>query len=526
MKHLIKLNTDEEKKSFVNNGGLNRPTIISYGNKTDVNYYPSRLVKFKHVIPEDAEIISSYVDGNTYKLCSDGYIYDSLKINGVEMAKPLGEIKNSGIMPVHIEEERTTTLTMDNPLPLFYKEEITCFFENDFDVENGYIYVVMNTNGQYQILYGQLSSDSLPVAAMIKSINSKQIVFNSHPLLRIMFESQGMIFEELTEEELEILTSNLIASLEAIDYSLSVYFSNSLIENIPLDNNKLGYGQINELFEGKTIPVSGTYTFAGDVYPDIFTDDINYSHDLTIKLTEPITEDVTVMIGYLFLTFEEFKSMGAIISEDLMSIQLGFGLIDYLANCVNSKKNIIFIHKTNGRIFYEIEYRNGGVPANIYTNLDPATYDIVATIDPIYYKENEEGAGYTAFPVIPLSLYILNTSGGSIREYVYPYCTEITLPGDILEIPSDFADGNKYLTSVTLGESVAGIGYYAFNWCTSLKTITCHAVICPTLRKPTSNHISMAFYGMPENGVLRVPKGSDYTSWLNALPSGWVIEYI
>ncbi len=59
-------------------------------------------------------------------------------------------------------------------------------------------------------------------------------------------------------------------------------------------------------------------------------------------------------------------------------------------------------------------------------------------------------------------------------------------------------------------------------WCfgsTDIRTITCHAKTAPTL------YDNSVFYDMPQNGTLRVPEGSNYSVWLEALPSGWKIEY-
>lgn len=551
MKYLHNFINKEEKKSFINDLGLlKRPAVISYDNTQDVDFYDEKFVRFKHVIPEDAINASPVDDSNTYKLCSDGYIYDSFKINGVEMAKPLGEIKNSGIMPAYIEEEHTTTLTIDNPIPLLNREEITCFFENDFDVKNGYLYLVMHVANQY-IIYncGQISA--FPnFSTFVKSINNKQIVFNSYPLIHLMAKMNDLTIEDYTEEEINSIIPELNEMLASYNLELSVYFSNSSLGLQPSTEPDLSYDEINELFEGKTIPVSGTYTYKGMVYPDIFTDDVNYSHDLIIKFTKPIDENILCSVGpYVYITFSGLMDCGVRISEDLMTITLSPILIDMLVN--SNKRTIRFNNSTKigdritilEQIPYEVEYRSGGVPANIYTNLDPATYDIVATINPIYYKENvntcindsfgaywkENYTGYTVSPSLPKCYYNFGGSNDDAEIYIYPYCTEVTLPGDIYLVPEYFAYENEYLTSVTIGESVRMIEGGAFYKCSSLKKITCHAVICPKLNWRHSSYYNKCIYpfeGLPSNGVLQVPEGSDYSSWLSKLPSGWVIEYI
>ena len=75
------------------------------------------------------------------------------------------------------------------------------------------------------------------------------------------------------------------------------------------------------------------------------------------------------------------------------------------------------------------------------------------------------------------------------------------------------------LERIILPNSLKYIGDYGFSRCFSLKNITCLSKTAPELG---GNMFDVA----PDNGVLRVPTGSDYSSWLNALPSGWIIEYI
>ena len=81
-----------------------------------------------------------------------------------------------------------------------------------------------------------------------------------------------------------------------------------------------------------------------------------------------------------------------------------------------------------------------------------------------------------------------------------------------------FAFASSTMRKVTIGRNISFIQSYAFN-CGRLNDITCLATVCPS----TS---SSAFTDTPETGVLKVPTGSDYSSWLEQLGSGWTIEYI
>ena len=78
--------------------------------------------------------------------------------------------------------------------------------------------------------------------------------------------------------------------------------------------------------------------------------------------------------------------------------------------------------------------------------------------------------------------------------------------------------GYGSLTEADLPSTLCYIDSYCFGG-SGITTISCHARQAPTLG-------SHAFTGMPQNGTLRVPEGSDYSAWLNALPSGWRIEQV
>ena len=84
--------------------------------------------------------------------------------------------------------------------------------------------------------------------------------------------------------------------------------------------------------------------------------------------------------------------------------------------------------------------------------------------------------------------------------------TNLVIPNNITLIGEYVFNFNHTLTSVTIPNTVTEIGAYAFD--SEIKEITCLATTAPTVTTYT-------FYTIPKNGVLKVPSGSDYSSWMS-----------
>lgn len=110
----------------------------------------------------------------------------------------------------------------------------------------------------------------------------------------------------------------------------------------------------------------------------------------------------------------------------------------------------------------------------------------------------------------------------SIGDYAFYACTSLSSVGignSVISI-GNYAFSKCYpLKSIIIPNSITSIYNYSFQFCTSLKSITCYATTAPSLG-------TYVFDDIPTNGTLHVPQGSDYSSWLTQLPSGWTIEYI
>lgn len=93
----------------------------------------------------------------------------------------------------------------------------------------------------------------------------------------------------------------------------------------------------------------------------------------------------------------------------------------------------------------------------------------------------------------------------------------ITLPNSVRDIGSR-AFENCDITSVVIGENVVSVGYKAFYANHNLTTIRSRSITTPDLG-------AMVFDQVASTGTLYVPTGSDYSSWMTALPSGWTKVY-
>lgn len=99
--------------------------------------------------------------------------------------------------------------------------------------------------------------------------------------------------------------------------------------------------------------------------------------------------------------------------------------------------------------------------------------------------------------------------------------TSINIPDSVTSIGAQAFTGCEKLTSINIPNSVTFIGNDAFNSCSGLSEIICNANTAPELGG------IYVFRSISSEGVLKVPAGSDYSTWMNYLNKyNWTIEYI
>ena len=141
--------------------------------------------------------------------------------------------------------------------------------------------------------------------------------------------------------------------------------------------------------------------------------------------------------------------------------------------------------------------------------------------------------------------YAIVNGGGTIVAHCFQGCTKmltVSISNRYTRLEGWIFSGCTSLSSVTIPDSVTLIGGYTFQDCTnleevvlgsgmtqiniqcfkntsSLTSITCLATTAPTL----GNNV---FQNIASDGTLYVPTGSDYSTWVAALPVNWTVSYI
>lgn len=191
--------------------------------------------------------------------------------------------------------------------------------------------------------------------------------------------------------------------------------------------------------------------------------------------------------------------------------------------------------------------------ANAYfTSVDGALYDKAVTSLIAYPNAANEVTIPASVTHIGLgalqggqhSEVILPDQIDSMEDMVFMNSTvhRVVLPAKLLTLPNSTFMGCNNLEEVVFNKKLREIGDWVFYNCGELRSLTLHrnikrigdatflssrklnSITCMAEQAPEIKNGTLA--GISETGVLTVPEGSDYSSWLDKLGTGWTIAYV
>ena len=116
-----------------------------------------------------------------------------------------------------------------------------------------------------------------------------------------------------------------------------------------------------------------------------------------------------------------------------------------------------------------------------------------------------------AFFNCPLTTINLPGTVEKIGNYAFKGTSlsgSLYLPNSLKTIGVGAFASLKLTGTLTIPDSVTAIGGNVFSRCSSLKKIKCLATTAPSI-------VNTTFQDIKQNGILKVPAGSDYSSWMN-----------
>ena len=339
------------------------------------------------------------------------------------------------------------------------------------------------------------------------------------------------------------------ASLDGVEYTPLDEYQALLVEN---NSCQCGYRELEYRFDGeyknetfKKYEIWNEYSFCPtDSSYDELTGNVDYRN--------PIPNEGVMLATYLGNGNSSVKLYGTNFNDNyermaINNVELEKKYTEYTFNNTDINEveysNVTSIG--NSAFTYCSRLESIIIP-NTVTSIGSNAFSGCTSLSSVDIGNGVKSIGFSAFTNCT-SLTSVNIGSGvkTIGSYAFNYCTSLTsiiIPNTVTRIniyafasctsltsvyignsvtyigEASFASCTS-LTSATIPNSVTSIGKYAFIRCSSLTSITCYATTAPSLG-------SDVFKYLPTNGTLHVQSGSDYSTWLSKLPSGWTIEYI
>lgn len=172
------------------------------------------------------------------------------------------------------------------------------------------------------------------------------------------------------------------------------------------------------------------------------------------------------------------------------------------------------------RAFYSCSGLTSVIIPSSVTSIGNSVFSGCSSLTSIDIPNSVTSIGNSAFSSCSsLTSIKIPSSVTSILVNTFYDCSDLTsidIPNSVTSIGTYAFFGCSGLTSIMIPSSVTSIGNGVFYNCSSLNCIISLNPVAPTLSGVDT------FTGMPNSGTLYHPYGSDYSSWMSELPSGWV----
>lgn len=193
--------------------------------------------------------------------------------------------------------------------------------------------------------------------------------------------------------------------------------------------------------------------------------------------------------------------------------------------------------------FYTCRNLNSVNLSESLTTIGDAAFAYCGNITNITIPNSVTSINQSAFwQCFSLTSVTIGNSVVSIGDNTFYYCTGLTsvnIPNSVTTMGDGVFDTCSGLTSVTLSNSLTEIGKKTFKFCRNLTAITIPSLVtsigneafyyCDKLNyiysyPTTEPSLGLgAFSYFKGTGTLHYPSGSDYSTWISRLPSGWTI---